>query len=264
MQEDYFIKWGFQLPLVLYETVILQVFNTTLSLYLLNALYSIISCFLLYKILKKVSTNERIICLVMSLYLFMPSSIFHIGLLYNHVISGMFILLAVYFFCRKLSLPQSKIKMITCLEGLGVGLFLGMAKLFRSEAFIVLIAIGCFTVYAFISSSQENNKKSSLLDFTIMGILILTSYVVVFKVTDLMVQNMLGMKITNQCLWWKLVCGMTPQNYGRYDLTYSWIISVPKKEQWKETKHILSDIFSSRSLGQTLLFFHNKLYLLHI
>ena len=91
-QEDaYFILFGYQVPFVLYEAAVLKVFGSTTSLYLLNALLSILSAVLIKMIILNITNDNYCSWFVSALYMILPSTFLRVSVLYNQILGGFFL-----------------------------------------------------------------------------------------------------------------------------------------------------------------------------
>ena len=99
---DYFQRWAYQIPFVLYETAVLKIFGDYKALYIMGAVFSILTCMLIYAVSKKMVKNENVCLTVTALFTWMPNALFQIDTMYNQLICGMFLMLSVYSFLSSL------------------------------------------------------------------------------------------------------------------------------------------------------------------
>ena len=139
-KNEYFVHYPFQIPFILYESLILRIFGSIRALYAFNGLFSIATCFLVYLIAKTL-TNRHAALISTAIYALLPSSIFMIHWLYNYTIFGVFFLLSILFFikfCKAQFLAKITFKCI--LNCVLTGLFLSISNLFRGEGIIGILA----------------------------------------------------------------------------------------------------------------------------
>lgn len=268
---SYFHRWAYQIPFVYYESAILTIFKATRALYIFNAVWSILTCYLLYKTIEKISENKLIALLLSSLYMWIPSSFLQIGSLYNQIFSGLILILSIY--CYVCTIKKSKesksLNIRFIIFSLITGLFLGLSTLFRQEAIIILLACICYSLYSCFQICNNSNpiiKKdvfSSLINIIISILLLTFGYFIVTNTADFIAisNGITDSGLKNNCPYWFIVCGLTPDNYGQYSTTYSWIVGITNPVEQKEAfGKILSDIFSKMSFTDIITFFAKKQY----
>ena len=262
-ESSYFSKWAYQIPFVLYEALLLKVFGTVRALYFFNGVFSIITVLEVYLIVKRVY-NKRVSLVVTAFFSLFPQYIASISRLYNQSISGVFLLIAVYFFVNYVIKIKEKFDIGIALLYCGLtGLFLGISNLFRSEAIIGLIAVIVWFVYYFVVNVKRKKWHTFLLSILLCIVVTYAIYRIVNSSVDFMIVN-LGISqygIRNGNLFWYIVCGLTPESYGGYSSKYGYILEYKNPdEQYEVFKKIIADIFSSMSLKDVLVFFVKKQY----
>jgi len=261
--DSYFQRWAYQIPFVLYEAIILKSFGTVRALYILNGIYSIATVMLIYMITKKIF-NSSAALITTALYSLLPASIFRVSDLYNNVISGMIILIAIYLFVgvynqyQNVNNLKSGKLLWRCFL---IGLFLGISNLFRTETIICLLGVECWFIYIFISNAKKDNFLSLLC--RILPCMIVTF--AIYKLVNVSVDYYIihsGISqngIKNGCKYWFIVCGFTPESYGMFSEKYIDIVYIKDKhEQFEAFKRIMKEIFSNRSFVDIVKFFAIK------
>jgi len=259
-QDGYFQRWAFQIPLVLYEALVLRIFGTVRWLYIFNGMFSIATCFLIYLIINKMYSKDTAL-IVTAIYSCFPESIYRISCLYNFIIAVMIALVGIYFFasvCKAYS-EKEDIKMSKLLRiFLLTGLFLGISNLFRTETVVVLLGVECWIIYTIIA----NAKKEKLSSLLLRSILCMIVTYVAFKAVNIAVDYSVihsGISqngIKNGCKYWYIVCGLTPESHGGYSEKYEYIVYIKdKSEQLKAFRQILKEIFSTQDFFGIVKFF---------
>lgn len=271
LNEAYFKIWSFQLPFVFYETIVLSIFKSVKALLILDAIWSILTCFFIYKIAEKISKNKLIALIVASLYMYLPSSFLQIGILYNQVLCGFLITLGIYcFLCAiEYSRENTNVKVKYFLLSLVTGVVLGLGQLFRQEAIIILLACLCYSIYSCVKlhNNQQNRIAKDyfyhITNIIISLVLILFAFYLTTNIADTIsiASGITENGFQNNCKYWHIICGLTPDSYGQYSETYKWIIFIDSPEAQKEAfKEIMSEIFTENSLLDTVIFFIKKLF----
>lgn len=260
--DAYFQRWGYQIPFVLYESLVLRVFRNSDSLLFLNVLYGLITAFAIYKILYELTGNRILSLFICNIYLWFPSAIMIQGVLYNQIIGGMFLSLALLVWVKHfINLNLSGFHLTgkwggySVSQGMLVGLLIGLAHLFRSTTVIALIGVICYSIYTLFNPKLRND-----LPFTICVIFI---YYLIGLLSNVMVINS-GLNpngIANGCPLWHILCGLTPDSYGQYSMRFAHILELPDWEsQLSFFRSSLNSILSTTSIKSIVIFFIKKLY----
>ena len=264
--DPYFERWAYQIPFVLYEGFVLRIFGTVRALYVLNGVFSVITCFLIYAIVKKIH-NKNVALITMAVFSCFPLFVFSISRLYNQIIAGVFMLLAIYFFvsvCKRpyYNEPRNDFFRVLLLCAL-TGLFLGISNLFRTEAIIGLLAVECWFIYSFIVNIKK--EKLSVLIFRLILCMLITY--VVYKIVNVGVgltivySGISPNGIKNGCIYWFIVCGLTPESFGAYSTKYAYITDYKDStQQFEVFKSIIKEIFSNQNICDICTFFAKKEY----
>lgn len=263
-ESSYFLHYPYQIPFVFYEFAVLKVFGSVRALYVFNAVFSITTCLLLYVIVKIV-TNRKTALIVAAIHAILPSSVFMIHWLYNHIISGVFFLLAILFFLRFFKKASSAdIKLNDIVNCLLAGVFLGISNLFRPEGMVGVIAVIAWFIYSFINTVQKATAAKMILKTLILAFSFLLGYILINNIINIVVINTISpLGIKNPCIYWTVVCGLTPEKYGSYSTKYDFILDcTDKQEQRNVFISILHDIFDRMTIVDIFKFFTLKLYYL--
>jgi len=260
---DYFQRWAYQIPFVLYETAVLKIFGNYKALYIMGAVFSILTCMLFYAVSKKMVKNENAALAVTALFTWMPNALFQIDTMYNQLIGGLFLMLSIYFFSFIFTESfDEKINPKQLLFCLLTGIFSGISNLFRAEAIVEILAVACYLIFVTVTQSD----KKTLLKYIIKSVVFFAVFFIGYKVvtggTDWII-TALGIHpygIKNRCPYWFIVCGLTPESYGAYSEKYIGIVyTLDSEAQKKMFSDIMHEIFADRSFFDILIFFAKKL-----
>ncbi len=260
---DYFQRWAYQIPFVLYETAVLKIFGDYKALYIMGAVFSILTCMLIYAVSKKMVKNENVCLTVTALFTWMPNALFQIDTMYNQLIGGMFLMLSVYFFSFIFTEKfDEKIKPKQILFCLLTGVFSGVSNLFRSESIVEILAVACYL--AFVTVTQSDKK--TILKYIIKSVVFFAVFFIGYKIitggTDWIIttSGIHPYGIKNRCPYWFIVCGLTPESYGSYSEKYIGIVyTLDSEAQKKMFGDIMHEIFADRIFFDILIFFVKKL-----
>lgn len=260
---DYFQRWAYQIPFVLYETAVLKIFGNYKALYILGAVFSILTCMLVYAVSKKMVNNDNACLTVTALFTWMPNALFLIETMYNQLIGGLFLMLSVYFFSfiftesfdEKITLRQIVFCLLT-------GIFSGISNLFRSESIVEILAVACYFVFVVITQSNKKTVLKYIIKAVVLFAVFYTGYAIITEGTDMIITSS-GIHpygIKNRCPYWFIVCGLTPESYGSYSEKYIGIVyTLDSEAQKKMFGDIMHEIFADRSFFDILMFFVRKL-----
>ena len=216
---DYFQRWAYQIPFVLYETAVLKIFGNYKALYIMGAVFSILTCMLFYAVSKKMVKNENAALAVTALFTWMPNALFQIDTMYNQLIGGLFLMLSIYFFSFIFTESfDEKINPKQLLFCLLTGIFSGISNLFRAEAIVEILAVACYLIFVTVTQSD----KKTLLKYIIKSVVFFAVFFIGYKVvtggTDWIItaSGIHPYGIKNRCPYWFIVCGLTPESYGAY------------------------------------------------
>ncbi|MDM1522353.1 glycosyltransferase family 39 protein [Empedobacter sp. 225-1] len=170
--EVYYKLWNYNIPFTLFEALIIKISDNILLLQLINALLSSGIVLLIYYC-SRILFNEKTALFSTFLAIIFPPFIIYSGILTNQTISIFFILLALYFFLKNKSFSW-------------IGLFIGIAQIFRPIGTIFLFAFIILLIYQLIYDNKYSLKfvKIKLLNslklfLSYHFILIITSLVLI-------------------------------------------------------------------------------------
>ena len=263
---QYFKVWSYQIPFVYYEAFILWIFKTVRALYIFDALWGVLICMLVYLIVEKLSSNKLIALILASLYAWLPSSILKCGLLYNFSLAGFFLLFGIY--CYILALKKSKNEkafFYSMILNFSSGLLFAISCLFRQEGLVILLACSCFYIFYFITNLNSASGKKVMFAFRcfVSLLLVVIGYIIIVNLASWCFDaaGITSHGLGNNCPYWKIVVGLTPDNYGQYSDRYVWICNIMNPSEQKEAfDNIMKEILSEKSPIEILGFFIKKHY----
>lgn len=215
----YFSNWGYQLGHVLYQALMLMIFNNVLFLRILNCVFSTVITLLIYLILKKFTSEKsaRIMSLVYCISLY---PIYLNAILGNQPLSLMLILIGIYFLLTK---KNDFVHLIV------VGILIGLGNIERPEGIIYLLTIFIYHIFTL------KNVKLILKNTAI----IVLSYVVVTQAASFILirsgVNEIGFK--NNDPLWKFLVGFNYDYNGKIN---------PEDYQYTVTKELEKETLINR------------------
>ncbi len=238
---SYFLTWAYQTGYVLYQAIILKIFNNTFPLSVLNCIYASISCVFIYLISNKIFKNKLSSFLASLLYCVGFFASAYCGVLTNQHLFTMLILLSIYILIyntEEISFKQS----------LFIALILAFANIIRPEAIVYLLAI---EVYMFLRIRNKNNIKKYLTNMLV----ILTVYFIIIQITSFTIKsfkiNQNG--LSNNNTLWKFVCGLDYSSMGQYSKNGELVFN----DHDKEIEYIKNNL--KMPLNNYLKLFNNKI-----
>ena len=218
-EENYFIRFGFQVPFVLYEAVILKLFHSTMMLYVFNALFTIMTAVLINRIVFNMVNDTYCSWVVSGIYMILPSTFLRVSVLYNQILGGLFLALGLYFY--SLYYKSRKNKLIFAASGF----FLGLGQIFRQDVAVVFIAVICVEV--FICCKELLKRKPNMHDLSgaLSLLLLILGYFCAVKGVDaiLRIAQLAKYSTGNNAPLNTFIHGWTPENNGAYSDQYIYL-----------------------------------------
>lgn len=153
---DYFYRWGYQIPFVLYEAAILRLFGSILALKLFNVLFMVGTNYLLYRIGRLFLSEKAALCVAL-IYALFPDTLFYTAILTNQFIALFFLLLGVLLLFRASRWWEFAL----------AGLSLAVSDLMRPEAVVILTACLCCALLRFIQRPNFAALKRAALSLAL-------------------------------------------------------------------------------------------------
>ena len=213
-EQQYFTMWGYQTGFVIYQGLILKVFNSVFILKLLNAIFSSLLCLLIYVFGKKIC-YEKSARMASLLYMIFPFSLYLNTVLANHHLSAFLMYIGIFFLLKK----EKKIK-----DYVIAALLIGFGNIIRPEGIIVVTTLIIFELL-----NLKKNKIKSVLK-NIGAFLII--YLLVGNISSFAIQkldiNDEGLKNNNPM--WKFVLGFNHDSCGYYTASDEKYLNDEEKE----------------------------------
>ncbi len=219
---DYFRNWGYQIPFVVYEALVLKLFSSTLALKILNLVFMLGSNFLIYK-LARLFLREKVAAVVALLYALYPGAIHMVSVLTNQHIALFFLLLGLYLLLSRKSWPWMLL----------AGACLGVGNLMRPEGAVLWAALGCSALCVFC---RWPGKKRAM-QMALYLVLALAAYFAVNWGTGALLQaaDIAPYGIGNNVPEWKFVVGLDATNeYGDYTEENLYILDIADDQERKD------------------------------
>lgn len=211
--EGYFSWWQYQIPFVLYEALIIKLTHSMAALKLLNVVWGVGTVYFTYRITAHFTSKPCATAAALLLAVY-PGAITQSSVLTNQHISLFFILFGVAVLVEARSLWGS----------IFAGVLLAMANLMRPEGTIIVAAVLCVVVWAFIARPTRRAGASILLTLAA----VVGSYFAFQWLTEF-VLGALGYAphgIGNSVPEWKLVVGLDMESGGKYSDTYEYLLGI--------------------------------------
>lgn len=214
VSEGYFYFWGYQIPFVLYESIIFRLFHSILMLKLFNIFFMVGINYLLYRIGQFFLSDKAALC-VAFIYAVFPGAVMYTSVLTNQHISLFFLLLGVLFFLRSKQWWGLLIS----------GVILAISDLMRPETIVILAAIICCGLLRYV----QHPNIESIKRLAITVILMVGCYWMTKKLVELALiwMDIAPNGIGNRMPEWKFVLGLgNIEGYGSYSEEHISIFSI--------------------------------------
>lgn len=210
----YFSMWGYQTGFVIYQGIILKIFNSVFLLKLLNAVFSSGLCVLIY-IFGKRFVSEKSAKMASLLYMIFPFSLYLNTVLANHHLSTFLMYIGIFFLLKKGKKTR---------DYLLAGLLISIGNIIRPEGIIVITTVIIFEIL--------NLKKDKVKEVVKNVGIFLIIYLLVGGISSFLVAktgiNEQGLKNNNPK--WKFVLGFNHDSCGYYDASDEKYLNDEKKE----------------------------------
>lgn len=198
--QQYFTMWGYQTGFVIYQGLILKLFNSVFILKLLNAIFSSVLCVLIYLFGKKIC-SEKSARMASLLYMIFPFSLYLNTVLANHHLATFLMYIGVFFLLKK----EKSIK-----DYIIAAILISLGNIIRPEGIIVIFTLILFEIFRL--------KKDKLLE-TLKNVgIFLIIYFMIGSLSSFAVEklgiNDEGLKNNNPK--WKFVLGFNSDSCGYY------------------------------------------------
>ena len=213
----YFKMWGYQIGLVIYQGILLKLFNSEFLLKFLNITYSSLTVVIVYKLSKKF-TNEKAARITSMLYMIYPKTLIMNTYLYNQILSAFLMYMGIYILLK----DNKNIK-----DYIISSIFIALGNIIRPEGIVIIFSLLVYIILII----NKTNKKDLLKKLSIFIII----YLLIGNISSFIVKtssiSKVGLKNTNPI--WKFVLGFNYESCGTYNIKDESIITNYQKE--KET-----------------------------
>ena len=197
----HFSTWGYQTAFVIYQGVLLKLFNSVFLLKLLNVIYSSLIVVIVYKLGLKISKNEKSARIVSMLYMIFPFYLFLNSVLLNSHLATLLSYIGIFFILKN----EAKYK-----DYLIGSILIALGNLIRPEGIIIILTL---IIYKLITLKKENIKK-----IIISLLIFLSSYFIICNGASFLVKtsgvNPSG--LDNKDPLWKFLLGFNYETCGYY------------------------------------------------
>jgi len=197
----HFATWGYQTGFVIYQGLLLKLFNNVFILKLLNVIYSSLIVVIVYKLGLKISKNEKSSRIVSLLYMIFPFYLFLNSVLLNSHLATLLSYLGIFFIIKN----EAKYK-----DYLLGAVLIALGNIIRPEGLIIVLS---FVLYKLITIKKDTLKK------VIISLLIfLSSYFIICNGASMLVKvtNINPSGLENKDPLWKFLLGFNYETCGYY------------------------------------------------
>lgn len=211
--EGYFSWWQYQIPFVLYEALIIKLTHSMAVLKLLNVVWSVGTVYFTYRITAHFTSKPCAVASALMLAVY-PGSITQSSVLTNQHISLFFILFGVAVLVEARSLWQS----------IFAGVLLAIANLMRPEVTVIVAAVLCVAVWAFVAQPTRRAGASIFLTLSaVVGTYFAFQGLAEFALGAL---GYAPHGIGNSVPEWKLVVGLDMESGGTVSDKYIYALNI--------------------------------------
>ena len=235
---SYFTTWTYQTGFVIYEGLVLKLFNNVLILKLLNIIYSSTLVVLIYQIGKKICT-EKSARMASLLYMFFPFSIYMNTILANHHIATFLTYIGIFLLLKE----NKKLK-----HYILAAILISFGNIMRPEGTIIVFAFILYEIF-----KLQKGKIKQIIKYTSVFVVV---YLVIGVSASLIITqtgiNKQGLKNNNP--EWKFVLGFNYDSCGYYNEEDTIYLSDRKKEREVIKERILVNPIKMTQLRSKSLF----------
>lgn len=223
----HFHTWGYQTAFVIYQGILLKLFNSIFLLKLLNVIYSSLIVVIVYKLGLKISKNEKSARIVSLLYMIFPFYLFLNSVLLNSHLATLLSYIGIFFILKN----EAKYK-----DYFIGSILIAFGNLIRPEGIIIILTL---IIYKIVTLKKENIKK-----IIISLLIFLSSYFIICNGSSFLVKasNINPSGLDNKDPMWKFLLGFNYETCGYYTDDDA-VFQVDKKTEIAEIKRrALEDI----------------------
>lgn len=215
---NYFKLWGYQIGQVVYQALLLNIWNNVLIIKIMNVLISSGTIVLIYLISKEIFKEKtaRIISLLYSLFMF---PLLFNSVLSNQILSTFLTYLGIYLlFAKRFNNLKNYIRFPLA------GIILGLGNVIRPEGIVILTTLIVFLIITL--------KKKEIKTQLLKSIFIFLGYYLTVTLCSiiLVVTNISPIGLSNKDSLWKFVLGFNHETVGMYDVNDEWALGNQTEE----------------------------------
>lgn len=211
--EGYFAWWRYQIPFVLYEAAVIKLTHSVAALKLLNVVWGVGTVYLVFRLTRAFAGDYS--ALGAALFAAVcPAFVMYSSVLTNQHISLFFILLALVVLIEARSI----------LGCAAAGALMALGNLMRPEAAIVIAALCCVALYAFLAAPSKKSLGHILLALAVT----LLAYFAVQKAAELILAaiGVAPYGLGNSVPEWKLIVGLDLESGGTVSQNYASLLDI--------------------------------------
>lgn len=216
--EGYFAWWRYQIPFVLYEAAVIKLTHSVAAIKLLNVAWGVGTVYLVHRITRAFAgDNSALGAALFSAVC--PAFVMYSSVLTNQHISLFFILFGFAVLIEARSF-------LACAAA---GALMALGNLMRPEAAIVIAALCCVALYAFLSAPS----KKSLAHIVLTLAVTLFAYFAVQKAAEIILAA-LGFApygLGNSVPEWKLTVGLDLESGGTVSQNYAPLLDIADPDE---------------------------------
>ncbi len=196
----YFTNFSYQLGHVLYQTLLLKIFNSVLFLKIINALVSTLIVIFIYLIVKELS-NKLYAKIISLFYLFYLYPLYLTTILTNQHIPALITLVVIYLIIKNKN--NLKIPII-------ITILLVISNILRTESIIIILSL----IIYYVITINKKSLKYNLLSICIISFIFILLPILI---NIILLNSPLHTKLENNSPLWKFYCGLNYEYNGRYN-----------------------------------------------
>ncbi len=239
---EYFTRWAFQIPFVLYESLLWRLFHSVFVVKLINVFFMLGTNYLIYLISREF-VSPRTALVPTLLYAVYPAPIILSSLLTNQHISLFFILLAVYLILRSKKISGAILS----------GLSLCIGNLLRPEGIVIAVSIAAYALMLLVKRlCSKKIRAPRLSSKAVLCLIMLVSYFCFSSIAGAVfsVSGLAPNGIGNNRPEWKLVLGLNPLTGGEYSDVHEEILTIEDDDlRVEESKKAIGSSFEEYGGG---------------
>lgn len=226
---EYFLRWGYQIPFVLYEALVIRLGGGVTALRLLNALWMSGSAWLVYMLARRLS-GPRAGFAAGALYALYPGALVMAGVLTNQHVSLFFSLLGVWLAVEHGPFSDSGTGARRALCGAASGLSLALANLMRPESVLVL-ASAVVTALVLLIARRAGARRLALPLAAVFAAYFALCLAASAAITA---SGIAPGGTGNSRPEWKLVLGLDTESGGGYSEANEYILDIEDDAERRE------------------------------